>query len=257
MSIATHIMVGQQASSLLRCKRRTIVHNISGTCAVVGSSDILRILPMGPHINRHDTVWRVNNAPEVGFGAWVGNNTHIRIINNVPLRVWTKHLIPKLEGRSSHRGREFPSDLCVGKRCLLIDTATADLQLLKNVSVNMSIQALHGIRNNVKWCTHTSTPLSAGYIAVMLAVWSCPRPVHLYGFMPHCCDNNKYSKVRRQLGWPQMNYKYSHTNVTRWVCCASGRERMDVEFEHYISLEKQGILALHPFRGVFVRPRLS
>jgi len=238
--------------SILRCKSHVIVPNISGTCAVVGSSDSLRVLPMGVDIDKHGTVWRVNNAPEIGFEAWVGHNTHIRVINHVAIDVWTNSIAPKLEGRASHRGREFPREICIGRRCLLIDTDQIHLQRLARLPNNMTIQALHGIRKTVGRCAGTTRSLSAGYISVILALWSCPRPVHLYGFMPHCCDHRRHREIRQRFGWPYMNYKYSHTNNTKWVCCASGRENMAVEFENYLSMEKQGILKLHPYNGLFI-----
>jgi len=50
-----------------------------------------------------------------------------------------------------------------------------------------------------------------------------------------------------------MNYKYSHTNQTKWVCCASGRERMDIEFDDYRELERRGVVKMHPPGGIYVR----
>jgi hypothetical protein len=200
---------------------------------------------MGKSIDRHGTVWRINNAPTDGFESMVGHRTDIRVINHVMIDVWTGALRPKIEGSGRHRGNEFARDMCTASRCLLID-ASRDHRLSK--LKNHTVRPVHNVRQTVSKCTHMQGPLSSGYVAVMLALWSCPSPVYLYGFMPHCCDK---SQRHSRLGWPSMNYKYSHTNESKWVCCASGRERMDIEFDAYLRLERRGYLKMHPTRGTY------
>ena len=58
------------------------------SCAVVGSSAMLRLAPKGHEIDAHALVWRLNNAPTVGFEELVGRRTSVRVINHVPLEKW-------------------------------------------------------------------------------------------------------------------------------------------------------------------------
>ena len=53
------------------------------SCALVGNSHrMLLDSEQGALINRHDTVMRLNNAPTLGYEAFVGNYTSHRLINN-------------------------------------------------------------------------------------------------------------------------------------------------------------------------------
>ena len=229
--------------------------HVHSDCAVVGSSDGLRILPMGQLIDRHRTVWRINNAPTVGFEAWVGHQTDVRLINHVSVDVWTKKIPSKVEGRGMHRGREFPIELCTHQRCLLVDTGKEHLLQMRKLRLerpNVTIKAVVGLRKAVSRCMPQRGSHSAGCLAVILAQRYCETPVHIYGFMPHCCD-------RRHAGaykWPKMNYKYSHTNQTAGICCSSGREAMDIEFNHYVTMEHKGLVKMHPPGGIW-RPIAS
>ena len=42
-----------------------------------------------------------------------------------------------------------------------------------------------------------------------------------------------------------MNYKYSQTNRTAFVCCSHHREKFEVEFAMYERLQRRGALRLH------------
>ena len=83
---------------------------------------------------------------------------------------------------------------------------------------------------------HGSQP-STGLLAVLFALSVCEQPVDLYGFWPFCCTAHG--------GWPRMNYKYAHTNRTQFVCCSKHREKFEVEFGFYRSLERVGLVRLH------------
>ena len=80
---------------------------------------------------------------------------------------------------------------------------------------------------------HGSQP-STGLLAVLFALSVCEQPVDLYGFWPFCCTAHG--------GWPRMNYKYAHTNRTQFVCCSKHREKFEVEFGFYRSLERLGLV---------------
>mmetsp|Transcript_13914 Transcript_13914/g.39373 ORF Transcript_13914/g.39373 Transcript_13914/m.39373 type:complete len:578 (-) Transcript_13914:95-1828(-) len=53
-----------------------------GTCALVGSSGILKKYKQGKEIDLHDAIWRLDNAPVEGFEEHVGSHTTIRIVSD-------------------------------------------------------------------------------------------------------------------------------------------------------------------------------
>ena len=55
-------------------------------CALVGNSQRNLIHEYGEEIDSHDTVFRMNNGPTLGFEKYVGTKTTHRIVNNL----WTK-----------------------------------------------------------------------------------------------------------------------------------------------------------------------
>lgn len=55
-------------------------------CALVGNSQRNLLRESGEEIDSHDTVFRMNNGPTLGFEKYVGTKTTHRIVNNL----WTK-----------------------------------------------------------------------------------------------------------------------------------------------------------------------
>ena len=55
-------------------------------CALVGNSQRSLLHKSGKEIDSHDTVFRMNNGPTLGFEKYVGTKTTHRIVNNL----WTK-----------------------------------------------------------------------------------------------------------------------------------------------------------------------
>lgn len=53
-----------------------------GSCALVGNSQRQLLTKAGAEIDKHDTVFRINNAPTLGYEEYVGKRTTHRIINN-------------------------------------------------------------------------------------------------------------------------------------------------------------------------------
>ena len=51
------------------------------TCAVIGGSGNVRAHRFGKQIDAASAVIRFNDAPVLGFEAWVGHNTSLRIQN--------------------------------------------------------------------------------------------------------------------------------------------------------------------------------
>mmetsp|Transcript_42909 Transcript_42909/g.101877 ORF Transcript_42909/g.101877 Transcript_42909/m.101877 type:complete len:346 (-) Transcript_42909:1035-2072(-) len=55
------------------------------SCALVGSSGVLRNTSWGARIDRNDAIFRLNNAPVVGYERDIGSRTTIRILHDFHL----------------------------------------------------------------------------------------------------------------------------------------------------------------------------
>ena len=106
----------------------------SGDSAVVGSSDVLRITPMGREIDSHRTIWRVNNAPTVGFEDLAGSRTDVRLVNHVMLNHWVGVLKERDQGRGANQHHQFDRSLCIGRRCFLTDVDGTSKRRLANLT---------------------------------------------------------------------------------------------------------------------------
>jgi len=177
-------------------------------CAVVGSSDLLSMFPMGDEIDRHKVVVRINHAPTIGFEHIVGSRTTVRILNHVTADNWNGKLKPKA-GEFKGTGSEYPRDLCgtnASATCITIEPP---------IHYTMLATQSHPCGRGA----------STGRIAVAMALKVC-NMVNVYGFFPDCC--------RPQDSWLRgLNYKYYHSNQSNWVCCDGGRENMHTELSAY------------------------
>ena len=266
-------MTRTELASLPVCSYRGVPATLSAglqlprsTCAVVGSADILRLAPQGRAIDAHKLVWRLNNAPSVGFESQVGRHTSVRVLNHVSIEKWVLRarnrsgLLATVDGDEYDRLLCKPGELDVG--CFLSRANSADRTATfeKKLTAFRQFYPTHTVRPVSRElqayghaCNkelHGSQP-STGLIAVLFALSVCSRPVDLYGFWPFCC--------KAHGGWPRMNYKYAHTNRTQFVCCSKNREKFEVEFAFYRRLERLGIVRLHASpnsrTGVSVEPR--
>ena len=214
----------------------------SRSCAVVGSSDLLRHgPPRGEDIDRHDLVWRLNNAPTATFERLVGARTSVRVINHVPVRKWNLLAADRAALLRTVDGHEYEALLCAPARsapnaslehsCVVSAQGAGGSQsLAATVATYRARHASHRLvpldatvqRLGARCSTSLGgTAPSGGLLTVLLALLACDGPVSLYGFWPFCCHAHR--------GLPRMNYKYSQGNRTAWVCCSRGRERMEVK----------------------------
>ena len=87
------------------------------SCAVVGNAGVLKLGRNGAEIDRHGTVFRLNQAPTARYERWVGRKTSVRLLN----RLWTKgyaqsanglshSVLPTEEGVKLVASREFPQE---------------------------------------------------------------------------------------------------------------------------------------------------
>ena len=61
-------------------KRKRLPYDFT-SCAVVGNGGILRANAVGPAIDSHAAVWRLNQAPTKGYERLVGKKTTFRVLN--------------------------------------------------------------------------------------------------------------------------------------------------------------------------------
>ncbi|KAJ1626175.1 glycosyltransferase family 29-domain-containing protein [Pavlovales sp. CCMP2436] len=219
------------------------------TCAVVGSSDLLRLHALANsgqlarEIDAHKVVIRVNHAPTKGYESVAGNRTSFRIVNHVLLENWLRP--------AASREPEFRTDLCahdtgdVEGGCLFKDRGLSRLRVLGkyrelHVHTGARVQSIGSSLNSLEdVCTRalSRAPMSGGFLGILLAAQSrCELPIDAYGFYPFCCHAYPF---------PNLQYKYYHTAATHWVCCAAGREAMDEEYAIAEVLEVLGWLRLH------------
>ena len=183
------------------------------TCAVVGSSDVLRLDPRGAEIDAHSVVWRLNNAPTTGWERSVGGRTSVRVVNHVPIEKWVRLARNSSSLDATADGSEYTQRMCAPDHsplgCVVtrVHSAPAFRQTLGSYRsmhpshrVSLMSDAMHrwGVRCNEEL---RGTSPSGGLYAVLLALASCERPVSLFGFWPFCCRG-------RGPGLPRMNYKY-------------------------------------------------
>lgn len=220
----------------------------SPTCAVVGSSDILRLVPRGAEIDGHALVWRLNNAPTRGWEEQVGRRTSLRLVNHVPIEKWLLRARNRSALRRTVDGAEYEELLCAPaalERACLVSLQGRGQGFGAKLEAYRDAHAPHRLvvmsEALLRYGGRCSTELrgnapSSGLFAVLLALAVCAPPVDLYGFWPFCCKPHR--------GWPAMNYKYSQGNRTRWVCCSRGREKMEVEYGFYESLARRRLVRL-------------
>ena len=230
------------------------------SCAVVGSSDVLRVDPRGAEIDAHKIVIRLNNAPTKGWEAAVGRRTSVRVVNHVPLEKWIKLATNRSALDHTRDGAEYRALLCASDAAPLgcfisrmhapaiARTMATYHSLYPSHRLDLASDALH------RWSLMCNQELrgtspSGGLLAVLLALSVCDAPISLYGFWPFCCQRRTSSGAAAlvpQAGHTKdgLNYKYFQGNQTRFVCCSRGRERMEVEYGFYEALHRRGILRL-------------
>ncbi len=183
---------------------------VGGSCAVVGSSDLLRLSPRGEEIDSHKLIWRLNNAPTAGWETAVGRRTSWRVVNHVPIEKWVLLASNRSALRATKDGDEYQALLCAPNQiehgCIVSAqgagrTFASKVDAYRHRYPSHRLSALsetllrYGARCNSE--LRGSAP-SGGLLTVLLALSVCDS-VSLYGFWPFCC--------RGYRGWPSMNYK--------------------------------------------------
>ncbi|KAK3278155.1 hypothetical protein CYMTET_13889, partial [Cymbomonas tetramitiformis] len=136
-------------------------------CAVVSSSSGLLGKGYGSSIDRHEVVFRMNNAPTKGFEADVGNKTHVRYTDSYYEGFTERPHETSIAGRWCSKTPCRAKDL---NRLLKKKTHALNPLFLDHITTS------HFSKNGI-----TSSSLSPGFVTVMLALHVC-HEVTLYGF---------------------------------------------------------------------------
>ena len=187
-------------------------------CIVVGSGDTVH--KNGNFIDKFDAVFRMNDAPTTGFELFVGNKTTFRLINKLSVQTW---LGIKKHTRYEHKNKDrFNPNLCFKPvKCIVTDTwkdYTRHVLQARKMYPQIDLKIDSAIRKKSERILK-KIPVSQGFVSFIYARQMC-KHTRIINFDPNCCKSNR-------------NYKYYHTNITKFVCCSKGREPFELEYNFY------------------------
>ena len=175
-------------------KRKRLPYDFT-SCAVVGNGGILRANAVGPAIDSHAAVWRLNQAPTKGYERLVGKKTTFRVLN----KTW----LAKYANRINKDWLPFETDVTLvnsrgnpgtvrGMFNLYGPTATAPLRSRVRVADMhgavgaATSKAMREFRRQVRCgpmrkTFHGGNTPSSGILTVLMALTLCKRTT-VYGF---------------------------------------------------------------------------
>lgn len=193
-----------------------------GRCAVVGSSGVLLEQDVAAEIDAHDSVFRFNVAPLVGYEHIVGHKTTHRFVSHSTIRHAMHFATPEGEPRPrlvfvSHHATDMgamdsefdPDHGGALEPDVSYDPSAPSLGWLQTLESNDAWlvnpahleQTLHRTVN-----ASASYLPSTGMVGVSVSLSLCQPPIDLYGFGPAQCS---YYYSCEQSG-------ASYANDTRW-----------------------------------------
>lgn len=225
----------------------------SRTCAVVGNAGVLKLGRHGSSIDRHDAVWRVNQAPVGGkeYQAIVGSKVTFRLLNSKWSTVYCEDGVysDQVPGGTSNLARylmglEPPNATLVASRAdagAFDRLATAqhrrrpDLQPTALLSSRVISRARAWLLtyNNTAGDVSPSTGLLAVYVAMQL----CER-VSVYGFS---LVDSRWAADMKDKG---KRYHYFHKFHDSEQLRAHKHHAFSLEGDFLKSLDDEGKLRL-------------
>ena len=229
-------------------------------CAVVGNSGILlkppghNKKPLGPFIDAHGFVLRMNIAPTDGeFTKLVGKKTSVRLINHK----WAREFEAFAEKHSNvlagdiatkNRLRRDSNDAAYAVRTRDVEVAKKFAKIIGEKRARVfnarfvdisrialaQVRACKEMRDTGKMKLHDTAPApSAGFAAVMALSKICPR-LRLFGFD---AGSKKTSKKTAGIDYP---YQYfEEFDATGVLNVGSAAHDFDVEAEALRGLERE------------------
>jgi len=206
-------------------------HYDYGRCAVVGNSGVSLVHLMGPEIDAHDAVFRMNLAPVRGFEQHVGSRTTFQIVNSPNIREmltgslrWrtndnTTKLVMFETGTQFARYHLAPSLLEEhGDRALLLNPNFANHCLKLWLTLKESLE--------LDWNLQFHRKPMSGFYATLMALQMCDH-VDLYGF-----DAYTSSKTRNLYHY--FDHVQGFTDV----------HSFDLAMHIFRQLERRGVLTV-------------
>lgn len=252
--------------------KKTVVIQMVGTCAIVGSSGSLLFAPArGNEINKADFVVRFNDAPVKGFEAFVGNRTDFRVFNSYAIgkvmktcaessnEPWTKLLATNPSHTfACSRFKNFPKhNECCPKEYMILNTWSAKYaSCIHNLcprSARALLLAVHNSNTRSLFSAIKAKGKSnwmSGSLAVLaMSKWCQKRTTNFYGFdlkdefayhyYESCRKANVdlHSDYRKQLeeslrAYNQVHFHTTHANATRLLLQPSFER--DICYDHTI-----------------------
>jgi hypothetical protein len=230
-------------------------------CAVVGNSGILlkplghNKKPLGPFIDEHGFVLRMNIAPTDGeFTKLVGKKTSVRLINHKWAREFDafaeKHsnILSSDIASSSSRSRQSSNDAAYAVRTRDVEVAKKFAKIVGEKRARVfnarfvdisrialaQIRACKEMRDTGKIKVHDTAPApSAGFAAVMALSKICPR-LRLFGF-----DAAKKSKGKSTAGIDYPYQYFEEFDAQGVLNVGSAAHDFDIEAEALTGLERE------------------
>jgi hypothetical protein len=230
-------------------------------CAVVGNSGILlkplghNKKPLGPFIDAHGFVLRMNIAPTDGeFTKLVGKKTSVRLINHKWAREFDafaeKHsnILSSDIASSSSRSRQSSNDAAYAVRTRDVEVAKKFAKIVGEKRARVfnarfvdisrialaQIRACKEMRDTGKIKVHDTAPApSAGFAAVMALSKICPR-LRLFGF-----DAAKKSKGKSTAGIDYPYQYFEEFDAQGVLNVGSAAHDFDIEAEALTGLERE------------------
>ncbi|XP_077997352.1 CMP-N-acetylneuraminate-poly-alpha-2,8-sialyltransferase-like [Glandiceps talaboti] len=177
------------------------------SCAIVGSSGILKDSKCGKEIDSHDFIMRMNLAVVKGFEEDVGRNTNLTAVNHFAIHFLNTYLHNPKKNPKVKKNRRYLTALehlngsivwfpyNMSAHTLLMDHANSKITYILNETL--------GKRNFTYRVAYAPVPVwpqltnrfwnktgsSEGFVMLTIATLFC-KNIHMYGFWPFSTDSD-------------------------------------------------------------------
>ncbi|XP_069795397.1 alpha-N-acetylgalactosaminide alpha-2,6-sialyltransferase 3 isoform X1 [Narcine bancroftii] len=179
-------------------------------CSIVSSSGQMLGQKAGKLIDQSTCVWRMNNAPSLGFETDVGTRTTVRVVSHTS--------VPLLQQKQLHyfgEGNETTYVIWGPYRNMRQDGRGATYNELRKLARKFPQAKIYlTTEERMKYCDRlfkqetgkdrvlSGTYLSTGWFTLVLAMEVCPK-IHIFGMI-----NDTYCSLHRAGGRRKVPYHY-------------------------------------------------
>ncbi|XP_032884915.1 alpha-N-acetylgalactosaminide alpha-2,6-sialyltransferase 3 [Amblyraja radiata] len=179
-------------------------------CSIVSSSGQMLGQNAGVEIDQLPCVWRMNNAPTLGFERDVGTRTSVRVVSHTSF--------PLLQRRQQHYFGEANETVYIfwgPLRTMRQDGKGATYNELRKLARKYPLAKIYvTTEERMNYCDQifkletgkdrklSGTYLSTGWFTLVLAMEVCPK-IHIFGMI-----NNTYCSLHRSRSPKKIPYHY-------------------------------------------------